>query len=289
MIKIHLVKPKNFSPGVHVSICSLEFDGKFLLLKRAIDPEANTWCLPGGKIDGNETPLQAMLREIKEETGISLNENQAYRLGEVYISKPGIDLVLHLYKARLFELPKITICEESSEYLWVSLDEALKLPLISGGDVVIKHYKKLAKHELLPRVAICVHLLPIKNNQLLMSLRENTGYEDGNYGLITGHVESGESAVDAMIRETEEEAGIKLAPNQLKFVHFTHHYSYRVNTHLFYACHDWDGEFVNMEPHKCGGLNYFPMDKIPTNSVEYISDVIKLVQIGKSYSEKGCS
>ena len=75
--------------------------------------------------------------------------------------------------------------------------------------------------------------------------------------------------MQAMIREAEEEAGIQLLPTQLQFVHFTHHQSNRLNAHLFFACREWEGKLTNMEPEKCGGLEWFPFDQLPLNTVEY--------------------
>ena len=50
-------------------------DGKILLLRRAITDtfEPDTWSLPGGKIEKDETPEQAVVREIKEETNLDIS------------------------------------------------------------------------------------------------------------------------------------------------------------------------------------------------------------------------
>ncbi len=44
---------------------------KVLLVKRNIEPKKGFWCLPGGFMELGETPEQAALRELKEETGLS--------------------------------------------------------------------------------------------------------------------------------------------------------------------------------------------------------------------------
>lgn len=42
-----------------------------LLVKRAMEPRAGEWCLPGGFLEVDETPGQGVLRELQEETGLT--------------------------------------------------------------------------------------------------------------------------------------------------------------------------------------------------------------------------
>ena len=46
-------------------------DNKFLLIKRGVPPRKGTWGSPSGFIEVGETPEEASLRELKEETGVS--------------------------------------------------------------------------------------------------------------------------------------------------------------------------------------------------------------------------
>ncbi len=57
---------------------------------------------------------------------------------------------------------------------------------------------------------IAVYLILKREEETLLLLRQNTGYMDGFYGLVSGHVENDESAVTAMIREAHEESGITI-------------------------------------------------------------------------------
>lgn len=44
-----------------------------LLEKRGSTPHKNDWTIPGGHVEEDETPQEAAVREIKEETGLSVN------------------------------------------------------------------------------------------------------------------------------------------------------------------------------------------------------------------------
>ena len=58
---------------------------------------------------------------------------------------------------------------------------------------------------------VAVHLILKHTGKILLLRRYNTGYEDGNYSVVSGHLEQGETVIQAMIREAKEEAGIDLS------------------------------------------------------------------------------
>ena len=62
------------------------------------------------------------------------------------------------------------------------------------------------RHKIIPATYVILR----RGEEILMQRRLNTGYEDGNYGFVSGHVEKGETYRNAIIREAREEAGIIL-------------------------------------------------------------------------------
>ncbi|MBI2327315.1 NUDIX domain-containing protein [Candidatus Curtissbacteria bacterium] len=67
-----------------------------------------------------------------------------------------------------------------------------------------------------------VFLILARNNKILLLRRFNTGWEDGNYTLVSGHLNGDESATVAICREAKEEADLIINPNDLEIVHVMH-------------------------------------------------------------------
>ena len=121
------------------------------------------------------------------------------------------------------------------------------------------------------RMKVAVHLLLIKENKILLLRRFNTGYEDGNYSVVAGHVDGNEEIIDAMKREAKEEAGINISHENIEIVQVMHRKAddgERID--YFLVAKNWEGEVKNMEPNKCDDLSWFDIDKLPQNTIGYI-------------------
>lgn len=143
MISVFKKKPSDFNSSVEVSASYVEHNGRFLLMKRSTHkPFGNTWGVPCGKAEAGETSIQTAKRELFEETSISSNNLEA--LGPLYLRSDTIDYVYHMHKIVLDEKPDLKIHhDEHTEARWVTIDEALKLPLIPGGEEALLVYKIL--------------------------------------------------------------------------------------------------------------------------------------------------
>ena len=122
---------------------------------------------------------------------------------------------------------------------------------------------------------VAVHLLLVKDGRVLLLRRYNTGYEDGNYSVVAGHIDGGEELRAAMIREAREEAGIEICRSNLEVVGVMHFKGDEEYVHFFLKTSVWCGEIINMEPAKCDDLRWFGLHGLPDNTVPYIRTAIE--------------
>lgn len=129
----------------------------------------------------------------------------------------------------------------------------------------------------------------IRGDEILLLLRKNIS-SDGLYGLVAGHLDGEETVTEAIIREAEEEAGVRLSPQDIDVKTVCHSYSAHNNKEFiqfFAICKKWNGEIVNNEPGKCGDLRFFPITDLPESMVPYIKDGIKKTIEGINFYEYG--
>src|SRR3989442_10544199 len=86
------------------------------------------------------------------------------------------------------------------------------------------------------------HLLLLQNNHVLLLRRQNTGYEDGNYSVIAGHIERNETARQGMAREASEEAGLIIRLQDLVLCHVMHRKAEDQRVSFFFKAERWIGE-----------------------------------------------
>lgn len=137
------------------------------------------------------------------------------------------------------------------------------------------------------KVVVAVHLILIKNNEILLLRRYNTGYEDGNYSVIAGHLDGNEDVITAMIRETKEEAGIAINEQDVKVVQTMHRKSDDERIDFFLKCDKWENEIVNMEFNKCDELKWFDINNLPSNVIPYVRKGIENYKNGVTFDNFG--
>lgn len=135
-------KPGDFHSQLEASGCFCYSRGKILFLKRSPEkPQGNTWGVPGGKLEKFETPKMAVIREVQEEVGLNIDHERLEMIDTIYYRLSNMDLIYYMFRIEFEMIPDLDLClDEHVEFTWVTVEEALKLPLISGGIEALSCY-----------------------------------------------------------------------------------------------------------------------------------------------------
>ena len=125
------------------------------------------------------------------------------------------------------------------------------------------------------------------NHEVLLLRRFNTGYEDGNYSVIAGHIDGDEEIKAAAIREAKEEADIEIRPSYIEVVGVMHRKAKDERVSFFLAASKWSGDIVNAEPDKCDDLSWRSIHDLPANMVPYVRKGLKNYLEGKYFDSFG--
>jgi 8-oxo-dGTP diphosphatase len=138
-----------------------------------------------------------------------------------------------------------------------------------------------------PKFPVTAHIFLHRGDEILMLRRYNTGYEDGNYSVVAGHLDGGETIKRAAIREAKEEVGIEIQSDDLRIVGVMHRRSNDERVDFFLATHKWSGEPRNQEPGKCDQIAWFSVDQIPRNTIPYVRRALENYRNGIWFDEYG--
>jgi len=137
------------------------------------------------------------------------------------------------------------------------------------------------------RLLAAAHLFLLREDAVLLLRRFNTGYEDGNYSVIAGHLDGGEEVVAATIREAREEVGIAIDPADLAVVGVMHRRAADERIDFFLVASRWAGAIRNAEPEKCDALVWCPLDDLPENVVPYVRRALDNYGQGRPFDSYG--
>ncbi len=123
---------------LQTTLCYIEQDGKYLMLHRVSkkkDVNKDKWIGVGGKFEPGEAPEECLLREVKEETGLTL---LSYRFRGILtfqcdMAEPEY---IFLYTADQFE-GTLSDCDEG-ELVWVNKEDVFSLNLWEGDKIMFR-------------------------------------------------------------------------------------------------------------------------------------------------------
>lgn len=122
----------------NTTLCYIEKDDSYLMLhrvKKVNDMNQDKWIGVGGKFEEGESPEECLLREAKEETGLTLTK-YSYRGIVTFVSKQWGTEYMHLFTAQEYEGEMIS-CEEGN-LEWVPKTEIENLNLWEGDKIFFR-------------------------------------------------------------------------------------------------------------------------------------------------------
>jgi phosphoglycolate phosphatase len=129
----------DFSPVATVGALIFNARGEVLMIRT--HKWSNLWGIPGGKIKTNEGSMDALRREIREETGLELDDIRFVMvqdcIGSTEFYKKAHFLLLN-YTARA-RGAAVTLNDEAEEYQWVKPEKARQLPLNQPTRTLLEH------------------------------------------------------------------------------------------------------------------------------------------------------
>jgi len=139
------------------------------------------------------------------------------------------------------------------------------------------------------RMTVAAYLVVIRDGKALLLRRSNTGYADGMYSMIAGHLDGGETVAQCIAREASEEACLTVDENDVEIAHVMHRRGDDGNERIDYFCtaKKYGGEPVIGEPEKCDDLSWFPVDALPANTLPYINTALECLRNDVKFSSVG--
>ena len=122
----------------NTTLCYIERDGCYLLLhrvKKDNDLNRDKWIGIGGKFEENESPEDCLLREVKEETGLTLTD-WLYCGIVTFVSDRWEGEYMHLFHATAFD-GTLLDCDEG-DLEWVPKSEFSRLPPWEGDRIFLQ-------------------------------------------------------------------------------------------------------------------------------------------------------
>ena len=121
----------------NTTLCYIQREGQYLMLhrvKKKNDVNQDKWVGIGGKFEDKESPEDCLLREVKEETGLTLT-SYAYRGLVTFVSDQWETEYMHLFTADQFQ-GEIGPCDEGN-LEWVDKDKVKDLPIWVGDKIFL--------------------------------------------------------------------------------------------------------------------------------------------------------
>lgn len=117
----------------------------------------------------------------------------------------------------------------------------------------------------LARMRHSTRIILLEDNKMLLGLRADKPYAPNQWMLPGGTLEAGETALAGVIREAQEEVGVVMQPEDLRFAGVVHWWNDQRKDSGFtlnWTCSKWGGVLANQEPTECQKLAWLSQAEI---------------------------
>lgn len=122
--------------------------GELLLVKRAQEPGAGKWSVPGGAIEVGEKAEEALRREVREELGINISSTRLLDIYDsIFLDEKG-RVRYHYVIIEFIAKPSsrtIKPSEEIIDYIWVKVDKVLEMSITPSLRLMIKRHRDVLR------------------------------------------------------------------------------------------------------------------------------------------------
>ena len=221
--------------AVILRISAASTAGQEILLSRLaerISPD-ELWTLPGGGLDHGEDPRDAVVREVREETGLDAEVGETARVYSAHLRgvwRDGRRVDAHalriVYDAWVaVDAPEPHVVEvdgSTEEAAWHPVSEVVDGTLPVAPLVL----EALADHQPFQRQRLAAYALLRRSgpegDSVLLTRISRLGHHAGSWTLPGGGVDHGETPATALAREVQEECGVPCRVGELLGVHDVH-------------------------------------------------------------------
>jgi 8-oxo-dGTP diphosphatase len=116
------------------------------------------------------------------------------------------------------------------------------------------------------------------SEELLLGLRKNTGYQDGCWGLPSGHVMRGEMPAKGAVRELKEEIGVEVSEGELVCFAVGNRLGNNKDgdrVDFYFLAKEWRGEVQNVEDQKCERWEWHALRDMPENLMSFLPEALQ--------------
>ncbi|MDX2404083.1 methyltransferase, FxLD system [Streptomyces microflavus] len=284
--------------------------GEYLLHLRDYFPgqiwEPGMWSLLGGGREPQDSTLHhTVRRELAEEAGLDLADLTPFGT-EYATDDAGTTVPIAIYTGRWNGDPRELHLTEGVMLAWFAPDDLHRLRIADTTSELVRRHaaslptmrnepaseeeRRAAPHGTVLNV-VGVHLyLQRPDGGVLLGLRHpSSAFAPSTWHALAGHCEQ-ENAIACLIREAQEEAGLRIERQDVELVHVVHHIDHagdRPRMGLFFRAHIWHGEPELREPDKCTQWKFWDPTALPDDLVPYTRTAIEGIQNGELYSETG--